>query len=188
MEKLSFVSYEDIAEYMFQLASDDKDVTAVVFYDDAKELFKELAMIEDTTIDSAEIHSPKWDGYEKEYYITLNRSYEIFVEKAYHETNEYHEAGYLYFGIDEDEGVALLDGDVDSRIIKAAGRSLCYEIEIDDGSDFEEECDGNCAECKHTIFSKQDEHIFKDKNDLEDKEEELKEVLIELLRYLISEE
>ena len=52
MDTISFLSHADLAEYMADKALDGKTVTAVLFYEDAKTLLKELACFEDTTIET----------------------------------------------------------------------------------------------------------------------------------------
>ena len=53
MKVLSFLSHEDLAEFMIEMALDEgKTSYAVLFYEDARQLLKELSAYEETIIDS----------------------------------------------------------------------------------------------------------------------------------------
>ena len=143
MDIISFVSHEDLAEYMLSKAIEGKTVYAVLFYDDAKQLLKELSFFEETEYGSIELEIPNSNQYKKEYYIVLDDEFKIFVQKAFHDDNEWHEAGYYNFG--DSDIVALIDSYANSQVIKAAGNSYCMEIEIDADADHDPCFD--CDDC-----------------------------------------
>lgn len=140
MDTLYFLDYMELACYMVDNADDGKAVTAVLFYDDAKELLKELACYEETEIGSIDLHEPEWNGYDKEFYITLDDNLTIWVEEAYHEIEETGFKGYFRFGFEN--SIALIDGNASSLIVKAAEEND-YIAEIEIG----ENCDKDCNEC-----------------------------------------
>ena len=81
--QLSFETYADLAECMFELVEETKDIVyAVVFYDDAKQILKELGYIEETVFLNFNLEDPEWTEYNKEYYVTIDKDYEISVEPS----------------------------------------------------------------------------------------------------------
>ena len=164
MDTICFLSHEDLAEYMGEKALDGKAVTAALFYEDAKALLKELACFEDTTLENIEIHEPVWNGYDKEFYVTIDKDMCVWAEEAYHEVEETGFKGYYRFG--GDDVIALIGSDANSQIIKAAeGSSYIAEIEID--ADACCECDECCLTCEQAedlkdIIEYILEHIFEE--------------------------
>ena len=154
MDTISFLSHEDLAEYMGEKALEGKTVTAVLFYEDAKVLLKELACFEDTTIENVEIHEPVYKGYNKEFYVTINDNLCIWVEEAYHEVEETGFKGYYRFG--GEDVIALIDSEANSLVIKAADESG-YIAEIEVVADA-------CCDCE--CFEYRDESIAEELLDL----------------------
>lgn len=115
MEFMSFSDHAEVAEYIMELAFHGNTVYTACKYDDARILLKELASYRESTIESAMIAGPEYDGYDKEFYITVDKCFNIFVEQAWHEDNKWHPAGYLNFEAD----FFLLFGDCNSKIIEA---------------------------------------------------------------------
>lgn len=141
MEILSFESHEDLASYMCYHAQTGKTVYTVLFYEDAKELLKELLNYEETYIDSIEISDPLYSGYDKEYYVILDSELKINVEKAFHEKCKIREDEF-YYSFGDPNTLALIDSNANSLVIKAANDSHCAEIEIDsDIDDYDDYCD-----------------------------------------------
>lgn len=145
MQKISFPDYSSMASYIYEKAQEGKYVYTVLFYDDAKEILKELSLFEDTEFEFIELRAPDWSGYTKEFYLVLDPQMHISCEEAWHEANEYHDACYYRFG--DDDVVALIDGDASSLILDAAGTSQCIEIEIDRDIDNDCDCCEDCDEC-----------------------------------------
>lgn len=129
MKVLSFLSHEDLAEFMIEMALDEgKTSYAVLFYEDARQLLKELSAYEETIIDNIELSEPISKGYSKEFYVVLDTDLHLTVEEAWHDENEYHEGCYYRFG--DRNVLALIHSDANSKVISAADGSDCYEIEI----------------------------------------------------------
>ena len=167
--QLSFETHADLAECMFELVEETKDIVcAVVFYDDAKQLLKELGYIEETVFANINLEDPEWNGYNKEYYITIDKDYEISVEPAWHEKSEWRDACYFKMC----DGIVLVHSDANSKILEAIKDCECYEFSIDD--DFE--CDGCCEEC--VVFDDDDEDP---EYDYEDIIENIKDNLAEFI-------
>lgn len=144
MESLDFINYEHLAEYIYELVDDKyRNVYTVLFYEDAKELLKELLLFDDADITDIDLHDSCHDGYDKEYYVYFNNEHEVGVEIAYHEADEYHnQPKYYTFG--DEETVALIDHRANSAVIKAAADADCFEIEILDCEDECKECECSC--------------------------------------------
>ena len=132
MKKIYFDDYEDLSEFMMYSAEEGKTSYAILFYNDAKQLLKELSAYPETEIDDIILTEPMYKGYNKEYYVVLDDDFHISVEEAWHEKNEWHEAGYNKYY--EDNIITLLDGDASSKAIDAAENGVCYEIEIKNDS------------------------------------------------------
>lgn len=92
----------DITEMMVEEYVRGKYAVAILFFDEAAALIKELLNDDFFKISTLGINiaPPEFDGYEKEFIVTLTPDGEIGCEKAYREKNEYHDAGYIT-GCDE---------------------------------------------------------------------------------------
>ena len=129
MKVLSFLSHDDLAEFMIEMALDEgKTSYAILFYEDARQLLKELSGYDETEIDNVELSEPIYKGYSKEFYVILDKELHVSVEEAWHDDNEYHKGGYYRFG--DKDIIALIDSAANSKILSAAEDSDCYEIEI----------------------------------------------------------
>ena len=95
MERLVFNDYKALAECMANAAEQGDTTYAVLFFEDAVGLMKELFRLHDVTVGGIDINQQDYDGYNKEYYISLDGEYQIDIEKAWHDTNEYCDEGYL---------------------------------------------------------------------------------------------
>lgn len=141
MDKINFFSHKDLANYMHEKAFEGKTATAVLLYDDAKILIKELLKFNNTSLDNVEISNPMLKGYDKEFYITLDDDFGIWSEEAYHEVDETGFKGYYKFG--DENAIALICSDANSQVIKAAKDSnYIAEIEINDDCYYK--CDDDC--------------------------------------------
>lgn len=136
MDKMGFKSYEEIAAFMTATAHDEeKDVCAIVFFEDAAKLIREILLFDDVTISFLELHDEEWNGYNKEFYVTLTSEMELFVEAAFRD------GIYICPGV----SLALVDGDANSKVLQSLEDADRIEIYIDDSS---EEYEGNCDVCE----------------------------------------
>lgn len=142
MDRISFLSYESLAQYMIEKALEGKTVTAALLYEDAIVLLKELACYEDTSLKNIEVSEPVFNGYDKEFYVTLDADFDVWVEEAFYETKDENHKGYYRFG--GDDVIALIGSDVNSQIIKASeGSSYVAEIEINNNDSEDNDVDDN---------------------------------------------
>ena len=140
MKVLQFDDYADLAFFMMEMATEEnKCVYAVLFYEDARKLLKELMLYEDTIIENIDLTSPMCTGYKKEFYVVLDDGLHVSVDEAWHEANEYSNEGYFNFG--DDSIVALYSGDANYKTIHAGEGSFQFEIEIFETSDDEFDVD-----------------------------------------------
>lgn len=130
MDKIIFNNHDDLAEYMLSHADLGDDVHAILFFEDAAELIRALLAYEDTSVHSIEICEPSFNGYRKEYCVTLDTDFVVYVQPAWHDEGENYVAGYY----DIEEAHVLLAGDVNSKIVRSLVDCECFEIEIDEDS------------------------------------------------------
>lgn len=136
---------EDIGEIacaMYGAIVDDKldDVTFVGRYEDTIGVIKELLMFDDIVPYAIELEPEELDGYDMEYYVTLDDELNIWCSKAY----SFRHRKYLYT---ETRRLFVAD-DCNSAILKEIGcdDDNMYDVSYDTFGD--DECDGNCACCQ----------------------------------------
>lgn len=134
------ISHYGLAERMFEDAIQDKNAYAVMFFDDAAELMRELLEFCDVSVGSIECSPSELNGYCKEYYVVLNEHRELYVEPAMNKDNQ----KYLRYEAD----TLYIDGDASASIIRQnmSDDCACYEIvwgaeEDDEYDDYDDEYD-----------------------------------------------
>lgn len=173
-------NYEDFADIMVGFARDGNHLCCATYVQNTFDLLRALMNHEEVTPMTIEIHSEELDGYDKEYYIELTKDMELFVEPAYREKNEHHEAGYICSWAD----MIFVDMDADDEIyeylvpteqeirnveFRMVSNPVVYQIPEED------QC-CNCGECRKcdeevTDFSEEvslEEVLYKIKEILED--------------------
>lgn len=140
MKKRYYAAYEDLCEEMIKLAVSGEIPVAVLHYDGAASLIRELLLYDEVDIGAIDIEPEDFNGYNKEYYITLGKDLLIYVDPAYY-INDDGEGIYLNACGDE----VFYGGDVSSKII-AVNDGVPYEIEIEDELE-EESCGDCCCDC-----------------------------------------
>ena len=142
MKKIIIDDLSDIAFIMYEKVQEDMciDATFVGLYDDAIAVIKELLMYDEVSIYDVTIVPEEMDGYNKEYYISLDKDMNIWCTKAYNVEDNC----YIY---DETDCLFIAD-DCNSVILKQMGYDKTNAYEVSYGLDDETcECDGNCACC-----------------------------------------
>lgn len=138
MDRIKIEHMSEIAEIMHDVVSVKNTNTMFVGrYEDAADVIKYLLKYDDTMIFDMEIRNYMIDGYDDEFYVTLDTDMMIWCEKAYCEEHE----KYIY----AESGLALVADDCNSAILK----QICADniLEVSFGYE-DEECDGNCACCQ----------------------------------------
>lgn len=127
---------------MVDKAQDGYYTVAVLFYEDAVELLRHMMLFDDITIASIEIKPETYDGYNKEYYVSLAEDMVLSVEPAY--------SNGQYLRAEAD--LTLIDGDASSSIIKDIPEKKRREIYIGvsedeiEGYDYESKYQEDCDE------------------------------------------
>ena len=139
MKKIIVEDMIDVAQIMYdKVVSGCESACFVGYYEDAAQLIKELLMMyDDTNVMQIKIEMVEWDGYEKEYLVTLDDEMNVWCEKAF---NDYRN-DYFYI---EDSCVLVAD-DCNSKILENIEADEVYEVSYDLYD--EHECDGDCEHC-----------------------------------------
>lgn len=82
MRKLVFDTHEEISEYMVSTAQDGKCVEAIVYYEDAIDIMKDLAQFEDVIFECFDIAPYDYEFYDKEYYVYLAEDMTLSIMPA----------------------------------------------------------------------------------------------------------
>ena len=137
MKRLYFEDFASCADYMIEKSKNGVNVTAALFYDEALELIREFMVYSDIEVGGIAIAPLCYDGYDKEYYITLSCYGTLDVEPAWNDDR------YL----DADADLMLVCGDASCFILKDIPIEQCREIYIGIEEDTEEDCGDCCGDC-----------------------------------------
>ena len=138
MERIIIEDIYDVAEMMYGNATDGNETTFIGLYDDVAELLKVLPICCDNGIDfiRIDLEPVELDGYEKEYYVSLNEDMELWCCKAY----DYERECYLF----DETDIVLIADDCNSKLIERVDYNKIFEV----GYEFDEpECNGDCENC-----------------------------------------
>ena len=120
MRNRSFLNYDKLAKYVLDCIDDGKTVYVVLFYYGAKELLRSLLIYSDIDLVDVELESYDCDFYDKEFYVIVEPSGKVCVEKAWYDSCE------CYAGYDAD--VTLIDTDANKDILSLQDVGSCIEI------------------------------------------------------------
>lgn len=149
MEKIEFLDYAELGEYIYELAIEDKKtVSVVMFRNDIVGLLRWLMEYDEIDLGHIEIKDEIIDGYGKEYYLTLDKNLNVEIEPVYEEDTKTIISCYA--------DIVLFDGNASSRI--AIENENCEQIEIslpenDDDEDSCGECACDCTNCPKAMSS-----------------------------------
>lgn len=129
MERIIIEDIYDVAEMMYNNATDGNEATFIGLYDDVAELLRVLPICCDGGIDfiRIDLEPVELDGYEKEYYVSLNKDMELWCCKAY----DYERECYLF----DETDIVLIADDCNSKIIERVDYDSIFEI----GYNFDEQ-------------------------------------------------
>lgn len=148
MKEIRIENITDLADIMLNDATEGGFVTAIAKYEDAIDLTKEILCSEETTIECITVEPPEHDGYDKEFFVTLDKNMKLWVEKAWHEANKYLDAGYLMTDADT---IYILDY-CSSKILDRLDQGHCVAVSIDDDDDDFEPAEHNEFSFVNFIF------------------------------------
>ena len=83
MERSIFKNCSELSEFMIDRAQDGYYVVAALYYNETKDLLRELLLYEDVDTELIEIEPVENNGYDKEYYVALTDNMIVTVERAY---------------------------------------------------------------------------------------------------------
>lgn len=135
MKRLVLGDISELAEYMVGKIAEEFNVTATLFYDDAVALTRELMSYDDIEVGCLEIMTPEYNGYNKEYYVTLSEDNVLAVEPAWKDGR--------YLNAEPD--LMLIDGDASHQIVADTPIGNCRELYIGIDEDDETDCCGECC-------------------------------------------
>ena len=135
MERYYFENCNDLAEYMIDKADNNEYVVAALYYEEAMQLIRKILLYDDMDVQFMNIEPPEFNGYNREYYVSLSEDMVASVDPAY--------IGGKYLRTDAD--LTLVDGEAHSSLIQALSNNPWREICIGE-EDEEYECDC-CEDC-----------------------------------------
>jgi hypothetical protein len=140
MKKFYIEDLYDVAEKMYDeiVENEKEEVMFVGYYDDAIEVIKCLMIFDDVMPHSLEIRDVEWEGYDKEYYVSLDENLELWVEPAIGKKGEY-----LMTVVD----TMFMTGDCSSKILHKVDAYEVFEVVFFGEEDFEDDCSDCCREC-----------------------------------------
>lgn len=145
-----FRNHEKLSDYMIKQAENGFYTVAALFYDDAMKLVRELLRYDDVVVEALEILPEEYNGYDKEYYVSVTEDLIVSAEPAYRDGK------YLY----ADGEITLLEGSISSEILKYVGIQSSIEITIGNSYDYEYEDDDLCDECCHCLGECDDDEFY----------------------------
>lgn len=138
LKDLVFTNASEVAEFAYKKAYDLEDigcVQVVGFYEEISDVLKEILQYDEVSVGNIELNSADWNGYLKEYYLTIDEDMVVCVEPGYYAEKEI----YLQY---EAETLIICD-DCNSVIVKnnmyEGAVSYCYRYDGD--------CDYGCCDC-----------------------------------------
>lgn len=152
MKQLRLKNISDLAEYMLEQASNGFNVDAVLFYDEAAALMREI-LLYDVDTGYIEIAKSMYAGYTKEYYVTLSDDLVLSIEPAMSDGK--------YKTSEPD--LMIIDGNASHHIVDDVPVEICRELTLceDSSRDSCNDCCGDCSTCDEDS----DEDEFEDKID-----------------------
>jgi len=162
VKRLYIDDYTDIVELMYEkVCGSCEEATFIGLYEDAVEILKQLVILDETDIHQVSIVPEDWDGYDKEYIVTLDNSFDIWCEKLYRCETESYIRGLA--------GCVIIADDCNRDAIREPETDDIYIASFGDvDALFEEdecECNGNCECCAHygmTESNEEDEELLTD--------------------------
>jgi hypothetical protein len=148
MERFLINNVSEISDVMYEKIEDGyEDVEFIGFYEDAIVVIKGLLSYDDTEVYQVEIEPEEYDGYDKEYIVSIDSERGIWCEKAYqYEHNRYLECY---------SNCTFIADDCNSAILNKIESDEIYEVSYE----VEEEMFNSVRESKS-----ESSHISRDKD------------------------
>ena len=151
MERLYFSDLEEFCSFISDVYEgnycEDFDLSIVVHYDFAKDIISTLSQYYDMCY--VNIENPDFDGYDREYIISLNED-GLWCTPAFRDDHYIH----------DEPQVLFIHEDCNSSLLKTISSEVSYEICFVD----EMECDGDCDNCP---FADLEDEVLDDEDELD---------------------
>lgn len=158
MHKLIYENVYDIAEDIYDTLKEIDDLIPVISvygkYDVIRELLECLISNGSNISGIVELVDGEFDNYYKEFVLYLTED-GVSVEKIWHETNEWHEAGYLHGS----GNVSFVHSDCSSALLDYVDSDVVFEFDLCDTCD-DRECDCQFCRCLDWIDDDETEHLL----------------------------
>lgn len=140
MEIMKFKDIEDVYGFMSDIVtSDSKNITAVLFYEQAEELMRLFLEDLDVTVGHIEIGNHDYSNYSREYYVSIDSDLILDVCPVM----PHYKQDFGYVPIQEAD-IILYDESAKQSIVRINDCKESYQIEF--GYD-EDECGNCCNDC-----------------------------------------
>lgn len=147
MEMIYFTDYAELGKYLYNLATEYKTASAVLFKKDIIGLLRWLMEYNEIELSHIEIKDEFVDSYSKEYYLTIDNDLFVTIKPVYDEDTDSIIPCY--------SDIVLFDSEVSSKI--AIENEHCEQIEISIAESDEEnicgDCCYDCGNCPKVIAS-----------------------------------
>lgn len=165
MLRHTFGSFEELAWRVVEdMENVEYSVDVVCFYEEARTLIRELILTGACTIGDIDVHSPDFDWYDKEFYVTVTKvidgEWSIWCEPALREGKD----KYVYC----DSDIVYVLDNCHSKVLESMRSDVVVEacvVEMDTVSakafddQNEYKCGERCDMCDCVDFSDKDESI-----------------------------
>lgn len=121
-------NYKKLSDLMYDVASLGLVVCSTLSCEQAFELLKEIVSCNNIQLGSIYLQDEDYNGYDREYYVTLDSDMVLDISPAWHKGDETHSAGYAYNEAD----VYFFDGDSRAAIMREYQDKVCYELRFYD--------------------------------------------------------
>ena len=141
MERIYIEDMSTIAEIMHGKILDGyEDVDFIGKYEDCSWLIKELLTLFPVSAYQINIMPPEWDGYDREYLVSLDAEMNLWCQKAYQEEHE----RYVYMPAE----CTFVADDCNSAVLEKIECDEIYKVGYDlDDEMFETTCNHDCEHC-----------------------------------------
>lgn len=134
MRRFFIETFEDLADTMYKMASERKTSCAVLDFDDAEKLIRELLMF-----DRIQIKCIDFCSDDNEFYVSVTSDFELYVEQVKID-DQY---------VTDESDCIFLGGNVNSKILNYLIADEYYEIAIEEEPENIIRCTGDCEYCDY---------------------------------------
>lgn len=152
MKAISIINmpdYKKLGNLMHDTADLGCVICCVLSYEQAFDLFRELSIYDDIQLGSIHLQNEDYNGYDREYYVTLDSDMVLDIAPAWHKGDETHSDSYAYNEAD----TYLFDSDAHASVMAQYQDKECYELRfVDSGEETVEnsgcgDCCNDCCSC-----------------------------------------